>query len=192
MWFKQVLGVVVVLAGSALESSCYYQNESGQIEYINPKDATTSVMANYVGANVNKGGSSGNGAPSGSVSMQPMAAAGTPYASAFQREPDGSFTQQQYLPYAPYSLLGSTPNAQSAFWSDWSASPRAFKNPAGWKFLADRLGVPAQSLVFANLLGNGTPVGLALVPANFNGGPNTPSLAVAIPNPDGTTRSFNF
>jgi hypothetical protein len=67
-----------------------------------------------------------------------------------------------------------------------------FKNPAGWKFLADRLGVPTQSLVFANLLGNGTPVGLALAPANFNGGPNATSLAVAIPNPDGTTRSFNF
>jgi uncharacterized protein (TIGR03437 family) len=117
---------------------------------------------------------------------------GSGYASLLVRQPDGSFTQRGYLGDAPYSLVASAPDYQPAFWSLLPMEARTFKSPPGWKFLANRLGVPAQALAFADLLGNGTQVGLAIVPANFDGGPSASSLAVAVFNPDGSTKPMNF
>jgi uncharacterized protein (TIGR03437 family) len=181
------LGVVVVLAGAGLISSCCYEvSVSLKTQYNCLGIANVLRGFGYLIWQANMAESS-----SGSGSVRPRAA-GTVYASTFQRQADGSFTQLQYLASAPYTFLGSVPNAQSALSSGGSAGPLTFKNPAGWKFLADRVGVPAQSLVFGNLLGNGTTVGLALVPAGFDGGPNATSLMVQVFNPDGSTKSSNF
>jgi uncharacterized protein (TIGR03437 family) len=186
-WFKQVLSVVVVLAGTGLISSCCYETSvSGKTEYDCLGVANILRGFGFLIWQANVAESS-----SGSGSVRPRAT-GTVYASTFQRQADGSFTQWQYLANAPYTFLGSIPNAQSALSSGGSASPLTFKNVAGWKFLADRVGVPAQSLVFGNLLGNGATVGLALVPANFDGGPNATSLMVQVFNPDGSTKSSGF
>ena len=113
------------------------------------------------------------------------------HASGLQRQPDGSLTRWRYQTYAPYLLDDSTANYQSVLLNCSAAGARTFKNPPGWVAVADRLGVPTQSLIFANLLGNNTPVGLAIVPPN--GSPTkTLSLLVEVPNPDGSVKSQNF
>jgi uncharacterized protein (TIGR03437 family) len=115
------------------------------------------------------------------------------HASGLQRQPDGSLTRWRYQRYSPYFLDDSTPDYQSAFWNCSAAGARTFKNPPGWVALANRPGTPTQTRVIADLLGNGTPVGVAIVNPNFDGSPSTaPSLAVAVPNPDGSVKSKNF
>ncbi len=193
MWFKQALGVAMALAGSALMSSCccqqntIYQSSDPKIcmhsggEFLfalGARGLDLSTCVSEAGAAVGP--------------LQCMAVGGAPAMSALERQPDGSFTQWQYLASAPNSLVGSTPNYQTAFFTAPGAVARTFKNLPGWKFLADRQGVSTQSLVFANLLGNGTPVALALVPAGFDGGPKAVSLMVQAFNPDGSAKSPIF
>ena len=114
------------------------------------------------------------------------------YASGLQRQPDGSFTRWRYTRYAPFLPVDSTPDYQSAFLNCSAAGERTFKNAPGWVFLADRPGAPTQSLVIANLLGDGTPVAVALVPGGYSGGPQTLSLGVAVRNSNGSARSINY
>ena len=114
--------------------------------------------------------------------------------AGLQRQPNGSFTGWEYDDFAPFSFVESTP---VIFNCSASGAP-TFQNRPGWTFLENHLGVTSQPVLFANLLGNGTPVGLAIVPAGFMSGgtfvgqPATTSLMVAIPNPNGTAKSLTF
>jgi uncharacterized protein (TIGR03437 family) len=123
-----------------------------------------------------------------------MPLASNSWVAGLQRQPDGSFNSWEYEALAPFSLLQSIP---AVFNCSVSGAP-AFKNPPGWTFLEPKLGITSQPTLFANLLGNGTPVGLAIVPAGFMaegifvGQPATASLLVAIPNANGTAKSFTF
>jgi len=206
MRVKLPLGAAMVLAGAALVSSCC-DNERDYFPQSCVEGSEGDIRVGRLDANVPS-------LPAPRADRLPLAAVSGPtcpavnflqgsaviyggvanylYASGLQRQPDGSFTRWRYNSYAPYSFFDSTPEYQSAFWNCNPAGARTFKNPPGWVPLADRPGAMSQALVFANLLGNGTPVGLAIVPANFNRGPSAPSLMVAIPNPDGTAKSFNF
>ncbi|HLJ45719.1 MAG TPA: FG-GAP-like repeat-containing protein, partial [Bryobacteraceae bacterium] len=114
--------------------------------------------------------------------------------AGLQRQPDGSFTGWEYNKFAPFSFVQSSP---VTFNCSGLGTP-TFKNPPGWTPLKTQLGTTSQPIVASNLLGNGTPVGLAIVPAGFNSGgifvgqPATTSLMVIIPNPDGSMKSHAF
>ena len=192
--FKQALGVAMALSGSALMSSCCCSpsNSSSTSKKEICTNLSQATLALAVGSlNPLDCGIDVKQAGFSSQSLECRAVGGS-NVSALERQSDGSFTQWQYLASAPYSFVGSSPNYQTNFSSAPGAGARTFKNLPGWKFLADRLGVSTQSLVFANLLGNGTPVGLSLVPAGFGGGPNAASLMVQAFDPDGTTKSPIF
>lgn len=193
MWMKLLLGAAMVLAGSALVSSCCTSEETQLPEFCN--ESSHSPLASYVpslpGPRVDllrPDAVSGPTCPAVNFLQAGFATAFDTHVSGLQRQPDGSFTRWRYNLFAPYSFFDSTPNYQPAFWNCTAAGTRTFKNPAGWVPLADRLGAMTQPMVFTNLLGNGTPVGLAIVPASFDGGPSAPSLMVAIPNPDGRSQ----
>ena len=113
-------------------------------------------------------------------------------AAGLQRQPDGSFTRQRYKIQSPYTRLDSIANYQSAFLNCTGAGARTFKTPAGWTALADRPGAVSQTLVGSDFLGSGVPVGLAIVPGGFSGGPSVDSLLVAISNPDGSLKSNTY
>jgi uncharacterized protein (TIGR03437 family) len=194
MWFKQALGVAMTLAGSALMSSCCCSssNSTSTSKTENCTNLSQATLALAIGSfNPVDCGIDLKQAGLSSQSLECKAVGGS-NVSALERQSDGSFTQWQYLASAPYSFVGSAPNYETNFSNASGAGARTFKNLPGWKFLADRLGVSTQSLVFANLLGNGTPVGLSLAPAGFNGGPNATSLMVQAFNPDGSAKSPNF
>ena len=110
-------------------------------------------------------------------------------AAALQRQTDGSFTRQRYSALSPYKKLDSAANYQSAFLNCSGTGPRTFKTAPGWVALADRPGAASQTLLFSDFLGNGTPVGLAIVPGGHGGGPAVDSLLVVISNPDGSMKS---
>jgi uncharacterized protein (TIGR03437 family) len=112
--------------------------------------------------------------------------------AGLQRQPDGSFTRQRYKIQSPYSKIDSAANYQSAFLNCSGAGARTFQTPPGWVALADRPGAVSQTLVSSDFLGNGTPVGLAVVPGGRPGGPSADSLAVALSNPDGSMKSSTY
>jgi uncharacterized protein (TIGR03437 family) len=112
--------------------------------------------------------------------------------AALQRQPDGSFTKQRYQTKSPYSRIDSTANFQSAFVNCSGAGARTFQTPPGWVALADRPGAVSQTLVASDFLGNGTPVGLAVVPGGFAPGVSVDSLLVAISNPEGSLKSQTY
>ena len=195
-WLRWMLGAMLVVV-LALQSSCgSVQTAEFVVLTIAPLVPTQDKELFFMGAMLvleaalEVYGPDASGVVHAPAGLQPKVV-GSGYASALERQADGSFTLARYHGAAPYSLIDTTPNFQSAFLNGPATGTRTFKTPPGWKFLADRLGVPTQSIVFGNLLGNGTPVGLAIVPANFNGGPNTASLAAAVPNADGSS-SFHF
>jgi uncharacterized protein (TIGR03437 family) len=113
-------------------------------------------------------------------------------AAGLQRQPDGSFTRQRYQAQSPYKKIDSVPNYQSAFVNCSGAGARTFKTPPGWIPLADQPGAASQSLVFSDFLGNGTPVGLAVVPGGYAAGPAVDSLLVVILNSDGSAKSSAY
>ena len=113
-------------------------------------------------------------------------------AAALQRQTDGSFTRQRYSVMPPYKKLDSVANYQSALLNCSGVGARTFKTPAGWVPLADLAGAASQTIVFSDFLGNGTPVGLAVVPAGTGGGPSYDSLVVTIFNPDGSAQPRAF
>lgn len=113
-------------------------------------------------------------------------------AAGLQRQPDGSFTRQRYQAYSPYKRLDSTPNYQSAFVNCSAAGARTFKTAPGWIPLADQPGAASQSMVDSDFLGDGTLVGLAVVPGGHSGGPAVDSLLVVILNSNGTARSNTY
>ena len=106
-------------------------------------------------------------------------------ASALERQGDGSFTRQRFSRFSPYGKIDSTADFQPAFTNCGGAGIRAFQNLPGWTFLGPRHGAATQTLLFSNFLGNGTPVGLAVVPGGFGGGPAVDSLLVVVFTPDG-------
>ena len=182
---RAICCLLLLLAGSLLMSSCWIESTGetiSDIEFLDVFFLALFLMAGLVptsGQNL--------------VSKDFQVAATQSYVSNLQRQTDGSFTQWQYLANAPYSLIGSTPDVQSSFSNASFPQARPFKNVAGWQFLSERMGVPIQSVVFANLLGNGTPVGLSFEQAGFDGASTTAtSLMVVVFNPDGTTKTPNF
>jgi len=126
-------------------------------------------------------------------------AANTAYIAGFQRQPDGSFTRWLYDYFAPYSVVESDSAFLKGVYScSAGAIASTFKNPPGWTPLKPQLGTTSHGVVFADLLGNGTPVMLTVLAAGagsggiFVGQPATTSLMVAVLNPDGTRKSTNF
>jgi uncharacterized protein (TIGR03437 family) len=209
-WHK-ALAAAAVLAGSVLMSSCCQPVIVGQTsktacEFVGPlafleeaadKDSKTSLVdlpgvdlrapeaattpsSNCPAANFLQGG------------IMPLATSSL--VAGIQRQPDGSFTGWEYDAFAPFSFVESTP----VIFSCSASGAPTFKNPPGWTPLKNQLGVTSRPVLAADLLGNGTPVGLAIVPAGFMAGgifvgqPATTSLLVAIPNSNGTRKSLTF
>jgi uncharacterized protein (TIGR03437 family) len=112
--------------------------------------------------------------------------------AGLQRQADGSFTRQRYKIQSPYAKLDSVANYQSAFLNCSGTGARAFKTPAGWTALADQPGAASQTMVFSDFLGNGTPVGLAVVAKGTMAGATVDSLLVAIFNSDGSAKSTTY
>ena len=107
------------------------------------------------------------------------------------RQADGSFTRYRYQKSSPYGALDVVPDYQSAFLNCTGVGARTFKTPPGWVPLANQLGETSQPMLFANFLGNGIPVWLAVVPAGGIG-PTVDSLLIAIPNSDGSDKSYAY
>jgi hypothetical protein len=195
---KMWTGAMAVAAGSVLLASCCKEFDSGECVVVSPFEIAEDVRAGKLDVSI------GNLEPKVSaMSNCPqvnflqgaiMPVANGSFAAGLQRQPDGSFAGWEYFNYAPFSLVESTP---TIFNCTASGAP-AFHNLPGWAPLKTQPGATSRPVVFSDLLGNGTPVGLAIVPAGFNSGgifvgqPPTISLMVAIPNPDGTAKSFTF
>jgi uncharacterized protein (TIGR03437 family) len=209
-WHKTLAGAAV-LAGSVLMSSCCQPVINGQTsktecEFVGPlayledaadKDTKTSLVdlpgenlrapeaaatpsSNCPAANFLQGG------------IMPLATGSL--VAGIQRQPDGSFTGWEYDAFAPFSFVNSTP----VIFNCTASGAPTFKNPPGWTPLKNQLGVTSRPVLAADLLGNGTPVGLAIVPAGFMAGgifvgqPATGGLLVAIPNSNGSAKSLTF
>ena len=205
--WRQVLAGAMVLAGSVLMSSCCEEVDSGGncTVDVGPFEFLFDLLHGDEDAAVKgvlpKPNQNAINAPATSSCPEVnflqggfMALANSSLIAGLQRQPNGSFTGWEYEAFAPFSFVESTPVIFSCTASD---AP-TFQNPLGWTPLKNELGATSQPILFANLLGNGTPVELWIVPAGFMSGgtfvgqPATTSLLVAIPNPDGTAKSFTF
>jgi len=115
-------------------------------------------------------------------------------AAGLQRQPDGSFTRQRYSLQSTYKKLDSIANYQSAFVNCSGAGARTFKTPPGWIPLADQPGAASQVMVASDFLGNGTPVGLAVVSGgtHYPQAPAVDSLLVGFLNSDGSPQSPTY
>ena len=109
--------------------------------------------------------------------------------AGLQRQADGSFTRQRYSVFSPYKRLDSIANYQSSILNCSAAGTRTFQTPPGWTPLADQPLAPAQSMVVSDFLGNGSPVGLAVVKGGYSAGPAVDSLLVVFFNADGSAKS---
>ena len=221
-WHKVLAGVAMVVAGSVLMSSCCTSNgksattgeqecvplspievikilSSGSIQDINGLEPYVPTymleMANAPhGLRLPEVTATSNCPNVNFLQGGLISLASGSLVAGLQRQANGSFTGWEYENFAPFSFVESTP---VIFDCSASGAP-TFQNPPGWTPLKNQLGATSRPVIFANLLGNGTPVGLAIIPAGFMSGgiflgqPATTSLMVAIPNPDGTVKSFTF
>jgi len=112
-------------------------------------------------------------------------------AGGLVRQANGSFTEYLYQTQSPYTELGVVSGYQSVLLNCAGAGARTFKTPPGWVPMANQPGAPTQPAVFANLLGNGTPVGLTTVQGGTFGAA-VDSLLIAIPNSNGSVKSSTY
>jgi uncharacterized protein (TIGR03437 family) len=199
-WCKRLAGAAIVLAGSAVMSSCCVQRgTAGECEPVSIFEVLEDIAATgkTVAVPLVRQAEVATASSCPDVNFLQaglITVANSSFAAGLQRQPDGSFTGWEYDAFAPFSFVESTP---VIFNCSASGAP-TFKNPPGWTPLKNQLGTTSRPVLAADLLGNGTPVGLAIVPAGFMAGgtfvgqPAAGGLLVAIPNSNGAAKSLTF
>src|SRR5437868_3040129 len=106
------------------------------------------------------------------------------FASGLQRQPDGTWTRHRFKFRSPFSKLSTDGNFPAAFLNCTAAASHSFHLPASSALLADTVGTSSRDIVFANLVGNGTPGLVAILAGFVFGVTGTSNVVVGLSNPD--------